>query len=121
MFLNNFFPHKPIMLVFKLFLINYYQVLGLTEIFQPGDILPVKILSVSEESKSLMVTSDPKIINSNLSYDAIDKDLILTGNVKSKEDHGFIIDFGIDKVLGFLKFDKVQKIDFINVHHLNTK
>lgn len=75
--------------------------------FRPGDVLPVKILSVSE-SNSLSLTSDPSIINSKLTYDLLQKGLILSGSVRSKEDYGYLIDFGIQLVHGFLRFDRVS-------------
>lgn len=57
-----------------------------------------------------MVTCDPKIINSKLTYDVLEKGLILCGSVQSREEYGFIIDFGIQQVHGFLHLNKVLKI-----------
>ncbi|KAK6621934.1 hypothetical protein RUM44_001741 [Polyplax serrata] len=84
------------------------EILGLGDMFRPGDVLPVKILSVSE-SNSLSLTSDPSIINSKLTYDLLQKGLILSGSVRSKEDYGYLIDFGIQLVHGFLRFDRVER------------
>lgn len=86
----------------------FLQIPTLKEMFQPGDILPVKILSVSEEYSSLMLTFNPKAINSKHSYNTLETGLILVGSVKSREEHGFIVDLGIDQTHCFLPFDKVS-------------
>ncbi|XP_046383713.1 protein RRP5 homolog [Ischnura elegans] len=86
---------------------NYY---ALKEMFQPGQYVLAKILKVTKfEEKSrykVELTLDPASINFNYSHSMVKSGMILQGSVKSVEDHGYMIDFGINSLTAFLKSDK---------------
>lgn len=86
----------------------------LQEMFKVGDVLPVKVLSPTEHDPfAFNLTTDPAAINKLLAYSAIEEGFILVGNVKSEEEHGYVIDFGISEARGFLRNSKVSRRIFL--------
>lgn len=92
--------------------LSHIQVSSLKRILKIGDVIPARVISVSEDDRrKFYLTLDPKLINSKLNE--MEVGIVVNGSVKSKEEHGFIIDLGIPSISGFLNFKKVGIFLFV--------
>lgn len=72
----------------------------LERLFQVGSLLPCYVMAVDGRKVALSV--NPRLVNSNRTPRDIAPGLVLPGWVKSIEDHGYIIEFGVEGKTGFL-------------------
>ncbi|XP_071441486.1 rRNA biogenesis protein RRP5 [Hetaerina americana] len=88
---------------------KYYE---LKEMFQPGQFVVAKVQKITKhEHKNgykLNLTLDPACVNFNYSHSLMKSGMVLQGAVKSVEDHGYMIDFGIKSLTAFLKSEKAK-------------
>lgn len=61
-----------------------------------------------KESRRVELTLDPEAINEGVSPGDLSKGFVLPVTIKSKEDHGFLLDSGIEGVQGFAAFNQVE-------------
>lgn len=80
------------------------SLLSLHDIFHVGSIVRCKVKDISLKGKRKIVTLtiNPKEVNRNIT--TVQKGMVLTGCVSSCEDHGFLIDLGLN-VKAFLSKD----------------
>ena len=74
---------------------------SLVDLFHKGDLVRCKVLSFT--NNKLNLTIEPDEVNNNLTYASLEDNMVLSGTVKSKEDHGYTIDIGISELSGFFK------------------
>ncbi|CAL8078475.1 unnamed protein product [Orchesella dallaii] len=76
----------------------------LKELFQIGQQVVVKVLKVerSETSTKIYLTMNPQDLHEFYSTAVLEEDLVLIAAVQSKDDHGYVMDFGIAGVRCFL-------------------
>lgn len=69
-----------------------------------------KIVSLTSggDKKRIDVSIDPSKVYSHIKSSSVTPGTCLNGAVLSKEDHGYIIDLGIDSLAGFLKNEHFQ-------------
>ena len=82
---------------------NENNINTLLDMYTKGDLLRCKVLSYTD--KKLYLTVEPTQVNANLSFKNLDENMVLSGAVKTKEDHGYTIDLGIEDLTGFFKVD----------------
>ncbi|XP_074238910.1 protein RRP5 homolog isoform X3 [Saimiri boliviensis] len=84
----------------------------LPELFSPGMLVRcvVSSLGVTERGKkSVKLSLNPKNVNRVLSAEALKPGMLLTGTVSSLEDHGYLVDIGVDGTRAFLPLLKAQE------------
>lgn len=92
--LENIFQHVP----------------TLRSLYKPGDLVTCCVDSVSRTergSHKVLLSLNPSDINREKSERILEENVVLVGAVKSKEDHGFSVDLGIEGVTAFLPFKRV--------------
>lgn len=91
---------------------------SLSDHFKIGQPVLCQIVSLSAENskssdkkdkKRIDLTLDPSIINSSLSSEYLSKGMTISCVVKSEEDHGFILDIGINGMSGFIKHKDLKE------------
>lgn len=70
------------------------------QLFQIGALLPCYVTAVSDTR--VLLSINPRLVNANLSASDVKADMVIPGWVKSIEDHGYVVDFGIAGKDGFL-------------------
>ncbi|KAK2098932.1 Protein RRP5 [Saguinus oedipus] len=88
------------------------DLLHLPELFSPGMLVRcvVSSLSITERGKkSVKLSLNPKNVNRVLSAEALKPGMLLTGTVSSLEDHGYLVDIGVDGTRAFLPLLKAQE------------
>ncbi|OLY77852.1 rRNA biogenesis protein rrp5 [Smittium mucronatum] len=101
------------------------SVLDLSTRFYPGQFLKVSVTSVSEKPKKMNKHSalntkstldmskadkmielslEPELTNKGLSISDISSGMIMSASVSSLEDHGYVLNTGIDEIKGFLSY-----------------
>lgn len=75
---------------------------SLSDFFHVNQLVTCAVLSVDQVQHKIELSTNPKAINKGLTAVDISKGSVLHSCIQSKEDHGYIVDFGIDKVSGFL-------------------
>uniref|UniRef100_A0A5F4VWM3 Protein RRP5 homolog n=1 Tax=Callithrix jacchus TaxID=9483 RepID=A0A5F4VWM3_CALJA len=84
----------------------------LPELFSPGMLVRcvVSSLSITERGKkSVKLSLNPKNVNRVLSAEVLKPGMLLTGTVSSLEDHGYLVDIGVDGTRAFLPLLKAQE------------
>jgi rRNA biogenesis protein RRP5 len=84
--------------------------------FQVGQIVRCIITQLEEEERYSRVELSLRssLINKDLTLDVMSPGMLLTGCVKSKEDHGYVISFGTsDKSTGFLPLKQTEGKQFV--------
>lgn len=61
-----------------------------------------------KESRRVELTLAPEAANDGLQPDDVAKGFVLPVAIRSREDHGFLLDSGVDDISGFAPFDKVD-------------
>lgn len=74
--------------------------------YNRGDYVRCKVLNYSDHRLNL--TIEPDVVNSGLSAATLQTEMVVSGAVKTKEDHGYTIDLGIDDLNGFVKTDSIE-------------
>ncbi|XP_032137384.1 protein RRP5 homolog isoform X1 [Sapajus apella] len=88
------------------------DLLHLPELFSPGMLVRcvVSSLGITERGKkSVKLSLNPKNVNRVLSAEALKPGMLLTGTVSSLEDHGYLVDIGVDGTRAFLPLLKAQE------------
>lgn len=83
------------------------EVLQLSRMFHEGQTVVCKVLSVSPEElgstkMAVSLSLDPASVNSSLLPSMLRDGMVLQAAVSSVEDHGYVMDCGVDGVEGFL-------------------
>ena len=73
----------------------------------------------SEGSKRLEVSLDPTLINKQLKAKDLIKDRLITATVQAKEEHGYVVSFGVAGTTGFLPTQNTKDL-LEKVHHSLT-
>ena len=74
---------------------------------------------VVKASRKVELTIDPQSVNETLTFNDLDKGFTLTGSVRSIEDHGYILDLGIDNVDGFISKSTLSDLENYDPKFLN--
>lgn len=78
------------------------EVHSLVDMYKRGDYVRCKVLNYSD--RRLHLSIEPDVVNAGLTEANVEAGMILSGAVKTREDHGFTIDLGIAGVQsGFMK------------------
>ncbi|XP_012625869.1 protein RRP5 homolog isoform X4 [Microcebus murinus] len=88
------------------------DLLQLPELFSPGMLVRCVVSSVgiTERGKrSVKLSLNPKNVNRVLSAEALKPGMLLTGTVSSLEDHGYLVDIGVEGTRAFLPLPKAQE------------
>uniref|UniRef100_A0A2K6G8A1 Protein RRP5 homolog n=1 Tax=Propithecus coquereli TaxID=379532 RepID=A0A2K6G8A1_PROCO len=88
------------------------DLLHLPELFSPGMLVRcvVNSVGITERGKrSVKLSLNPRNVNRVLSAEALKPGMLLTGTVSSLEDHGYLVDIGVDGTRAFLPLPKAQE------------
>jgi len=79
-------------------------VYGISDLFEVGQVVSVSVIGVEKTGHATRVTlsMDPRYLQANYSADVIIPDMVLMGAIESIEDHGYIIDLGVEGAKTFL-------------------
>ena len=79
----------------------------LKRVFRIGDLITCMILSLesNRHGRKIELTMKPNLINSGIEKKDLYVNMILPAAVLSIEDHGYVMDIGIENVRGFLHLD----------------
>lgn len=79
--------------------------------FQIGQVVSVAVTEVKKENRSVRVTlsMSPTDVHSAYTSTSISESMVLTGAVSAVEDHGYIIDVGIERTHAFLPKQNAQQ------------
>jgi rRNA biogenesis protein RRP5 len=91
----------------------------LGKMFRIGDLITCMILSLesNKHSRKIELTMKPNLINSGIEKKDLYVNLILSAAVLSVEDHGYVMDLGIEDARGFLHRDHAHlpvEVDGVN-------
>ncbi|KAG1701414.1 Protein RRP5 [Nymphon striatum] len=102
-----------------------FDVPNLDELLSIGQLLPCFVTMVGEDpettKKSITLSIDPHKVNSNLSSSLLRHGMVLSAVVTEIEDHGYVMDLGVNGVKAFLKKEECeaymkQKSDIEHFH-----
>jgi rRNA biogenesis protein RRP5 len=93
---------------------QFDESLELSQMFHVGQIFPCYVLSVDDKNH-VMLSINPRLVNVHLTARTLYPNMLISGCIKSIEDHGYIVDFGIPDKNGFLL--KTNASDYIKLHH----
>ncbi|XP_067657423.1 protein RRP5 homolog [Haliotis asinina] len=88
------------------------EVALLKDMFRPGLILPCQVTALkirSGSKKKIFLSMNPKLVNRQLEVEHLVEGMVLLGSVKSCEDHGYVLDVGVDGVTAFLANNRADK------------
>lgn len=88
------------------------DLLRLPELFSLGMLVRCVVSSVSiteQGKKSVKLSLNPRNVNRVLSAEALKPGMLLTGTVSSLEDHGYLVDIGVEGTRAFLPQQKAQE------------
>ncbi|ESO96310.1 hypothetical protein LOTGIDRAFT_239331 [Lottia gigantea] len=80
------------------------EVYGLSEMFEVGMIVCCKIADnkYNINKKILDLTLNPRLVHENKTAKCLKNNMLICGSVVSEEDHGYLVDIGIQQTTGFL-------------------
>lgn len=84
------------------------------DLFQVGELVTCCVEEVRKTERGLhkvLLSLNPSDINKDKTERILEENVVLVGSVKSKEDHGYIIDVGIKGVSAFLPFKRIASSD----------
>ncbi|CAG0886058.1 unnamed protein product [Darwinula stevensoni] len=81
----------------------------LGDMFHPGECIVAQIKE-SADAHSFTLSLDPSEIQGHISLATLKPGMFLMASVKSKEDHGFVMDLGIMNARAFLKHDDARAL-----------
>ncbi|XP_053692501.1 protein RRP5 homolog [Sabethes cyaneus] len=82
---------------------------SLNELYQPGDLVYVKIKAKHEMDKRLELTLNPKDLHSEFHREHLVEGSILSATIEEEEDHGYLMNVGIKNVRAFIPTANVCK------------
>ncbi|PWN19489.1 nucleic acid-binding protein [Microstroma glucosiphilum] len=65
-----------------------------------------------KESRRVELTLAPEAVNDGVGADDLAVGFVISAAIKSKEDHGFLLDVGLDGISGFAPFKNVESTSF---------
>lgn len=84
----------------------------LTKLFVPGQWLRCEVMeqerSANTQKIRLELSIDPQNVNRTIEMDDIKEGACVQGSIKSVEDHGVIVDLGVDSVSGFISHKELS-------------
>lgn len=92
---NNFKPEFP----------------KLANFFEPGQWLRAVVTPSDDSKKGLYFSINPEDVNASIEEDDLTPGNILQASVKSIEDHGVLLNFGLGKLSGFLSKKELKKAE----------
>ncbi|XP_053927644.1 protein RRP5 homolog [Cuculus canorus] len=84
---------------------------SLADMYSPGTLVRCIVTSVEKNAdgrRSIKLSIDPKKVNKGLNTSALASGMLLSGFVSSVEDHGYLIDIGVNGTHAFLPHQKAQ-------------
>uniref|UniRef100_A0A3B5AQX1 Programmed cell death 11 n=1 Tax=Stegastes partitus TaxID=144197 RepID=A0A3B5AQX1_9TELE len=87
------------------------EICSLPHIFHPGMVLRcaiAKLDTTKRGSLSIQLSVNPKLVNKSLASSSLKAGMVLTGFVESVEDHGCIVDIGINGSKAFLPKNAIK-------------
>ncbi|KAJ3098421.1 hypothetical protein HDU97_004005 [Phlyctochytrium planicorne] len=91
---------------------------SLTKLLYVGQLIPCTIVSLENDEDSskrrIELSIKPSFCNKGLKLDEVYAGMTISASVVSVEDHGYIVDYGLDGVKGFLLKKKCTK--FVSQH-----
>ncbi|KAM6306459.1 protein RRP5 homolog [Aegotheles albertisi] len=84
---------------------------SLSDMYSPGTLVRCIVTSVERNAngrRSIKLSIDPKKVNKGLNASALALGMLLSGFVSSVEDHGYLIDIGVNGTHAFLPRQKAQ-------------
>ncbi|NXY50608.1 RRP5 protein, partial [Ceuthmochares aereus] len=84
---------------------------SLSDMYSPGTLVRCIVTSVEKNAdgrRSIKLSIDPKKVNKGLNASALASGMLLSGFVSSVEDHGYLIDIGVNGTHAFLPRQKAQ-------------
>ncbi|KAI9206531.1 uncharacterized protein BJ171DRAFT_422163 [Polychytrium aggregatum] len=84
----------------------------LKSLYAVGQVVLCSVISVSHSSEKdektktrnrIELSLRPELVNADFAASTLTENMTLTAMVKSKEDHGYVLSFGIDGIVGFLR------------------
>ncbi|XP_048249313.1 protein RRP5 homolog isoform X1 [Haliotis rufescens] len=88
------------------------EIAHLKDMFRPGLILPCEVTAIkirSGSKKKIFLSMNPKLVNRHLEVEHLVEGMILFGSVRSREDHGYVLDVGVEGVTAFLADSRADK------------
>ncbi|KAL4342371.1 hypothetical protein GQ457_08G016920 [Hibiscus cannabinus] len=82
----------------------------LKNLFYPGQLVSCIVLQLDDDKKEtgkrkIWLSLRLSLLHKGFTLDAVQEGMVLTGYVKSIEDHGYILHFGLSSFMGFLSKD----------------
>lgn len=104
---------------------------ALSELYKPGDyvVCYVKSLSTTEKWR-ISLSLEPELLNRNLDPSGLHKGSKVVGSISSMEDHGYIVDTGLDNLRSFMKVKDIDnevqyckwcKFKFLQTNNRNSE
>ncbi|XP_055612693.1 protein RRP5 homolog [Uranotaenia lowii] len=81
---------------------------SLQELYEPGDLIYVKIKAKQTDLKRFVLTLDPSELHSEFNPQSLVVGLVLCATIQEEEDHGYQMDVGIKNVRAFLPTENIQ-------------
>ncbi|KAL0900332.1 hypothetical protein Bca101_084293 [Brassica carinata] len=83
----------------------------LRDIFSVGQLVPCYVLQLDDDKKEagkrkIWLSLRLSLLHKGFSLDSFQSGMVVTANVKSVEDHGYILHFGLPSITGFIKKSK---------------
>ncbi|KAJ3191224.1 rRNA biogenesis protein rrp5 [Irineochytrium annulatum] len=94
---------------------------SLSHFFRVGQIFPCVIIGIEEGQNAgkakhrVELSCRTELVNADLKKDGLQKGMTLLASVKSVEDHGYSVSFGVGDVTGFLHKDRVNIADLLKI------
>ncbi len=84
---------------------KHNEAIKLGDMYSIGTLVRCKVLKF--DNKRLFLTIKPSEVNSSLKIKDLEADMVISGTIESKEDHGYTVNLGINQAFGFLNKDQV--------------
>uniref|UniRef100_A0A8V5FZN5 Protein RRP5 homolog n=1 Tax=Melopsittacus undulatus TaxID=13146 RepID=A0A8V5FZN5_MELUD len=84
---------------------------SLVDLYSPGTLVRCIVTTIEKSAdgrRSIKLSIDPKKVNKSLNASALASGMLLSGFVSSVEDHGYLIDIGVNGTNAFLPRQKAQ-------------
>ncbi|KAL1458389.1 hypothetical protein WDU94_008545 [Cyamophila willieti] len=88
----------------------------LSNLYSIGDLVIVKIIKCNTNSfgqKELKGTLCPHLVNEVYTNTSLESGLVVPACVRSKEDHGYLLDLGVKNTRTFIRYDSVSRPLFV--------
>jgi rRNA biogenesis protein RRP5 len=93
----------------------------LSEMFSIGDFVACTVVHIQNKKSNYRIELSMRtsLINRNLSSSIVlKKGMRVSGEILSIEDHGYVIDLGVDNLRGFIKKSDIEENPALNANHL---